>query len=282
MFCASKFKEGSDIPYLSCALFLDKVKKRGEVPFIQCIGRVLRKDEERNLKKNGHIIDGCVSENNECKMKNILRKLLKYYLHLYEISKSDFINQENNYSLSRNKVMLFEEIMNGLILEPDKQRIVIKLKNDKKITINLDNVDLKTMEWNKIIGKFGISLKETLIFSEYDEFLALKKKVKNIKFQHKEDYIKDYKNYNLIQNPDEKYTPYWITWIEFLGIDTSNYIKDKNDWIKKCKKLNVNSIENYKKLCKVYDELPSMPEEFYVNFSNLPNELGLLNNRRRN
>ena len=32
----------------------------------------------------------------------------------------------------------------------------------------------------------------------------------------------------------------------------------------------------------VKSDIYTMPEEFYVNFSNLPNELGLLNNRRRN
>ena len=57
LFCDSKFKQGTDIPYLSCCLYLDKVTNTCEIPFIQCIGRVLRKDSE-HLKQYGHIIDG--------------------------------------------------------------------------------------------------------------------------------------------------------------------------------------------------------------------------------
>ena len=56
LFCASKHREGSDIPYLDCCIFLDKVEERTPKTFIQCMGRVLRKDPE-NLKKYGLILD---------------------------------------------------------------------------------------------------------------------------------------------------------------------------------------------------------------------------------
>ena len=56
LFCASKHREGSDIPYLDCCIFLDKVEERTPKTFIQCMGRVLRKDAE-NIKKFGLILD---------------------------------------------------------------------------------------------------------------------------------------------------------------------------------------------------------------------------------
>ena len=56
LFCASKHREGSDIKNLDCCIFLDKVKNRNSHTFIQCIGRVLRKDVNNN-KKSGLIID---------------------------------------------------------------------------------------------------------------------------------------------------------------------------------------------------------------------------------
>ena len=56
LFCASKHREGSDIKNLDCCIFLDKVKNRNSHTFIQCIGRVLRKDINDN-KKWGLIID---------------------------------------------------------------------------------------------------------------------------------------------------------------------------------------------------------------------------------
>lgn len=56
LFCASKHREGSDIPYLDGCIFLDKVEERTPRTFIQCMGRVLRKDPEQK-KKYGWILD---------------------------------------------------------------------------------------------------------------------------------------------------------------------------------------------------------------------------------
>jgi hypothetical protein len=56
LFCASKHREGSDIPYLDGCIFLDKVEERTPKTFIQCMGRVLRKDLE-GKKKLGWILD---------------------------------------------------------------------------------------------------------------------------------------------------------------------------------------------------------------------------------
>ena len=56
LFCASKHREGSDIPNLDTCVFLDKVEDRNPKTFVQCIGRVLRKDLSRR-KKYGLIID---------------------------------------------------------------------------------------------------------------------------------------------------------------------------------------------------------------------------------
>ena len=56
LFCACKHREGSDIKNLDCCIFLDKVEDRGSKTFVQCIGRVLRKDK-LGKKKHGLIID---------------------------------------------------------------------------------------------------------------------------------------------------------------------------------------------------------------------------------
>jgi hypothetical protein len=56
LFCARKHREGSDIKNLDCCIFLDKVEKRNSKTFVQCIGRVLRKDKE-NKKEYGLILD---------------------------------------------------------------------------------------------------------------------------------------------------------------------------------------------------------------------------------
>ena len=56
LFCAGKHREGSDIKNLDCCVFLDKVENRNPKTFVQCIGRVLRKDHT-NKKTQGLIID---------------------------------------------------------------------------------------------------------------------------------------------------------------------------------------------------------------------------------
>tara|TARA_Y100000992_G_C21273809_1_gene498628 strand:- start:1020 stop:3905 length:2886 start_codon:yes stop_codon:yes gene_type:complete len=56
LFCACKHREGSDIKNLDGCIFLDKVENRTPKTFVQCIGRVLRKDK-LNQKKYGLILD---------------------------------------------------------------------------------------------------------------------------------------------------------------------------------------------------------------------------------
>ena len=65
MFCAQKHREGSDIKKLDGCIFLDKVKNRGPIPFIQSIGRVLRKEHGNSLKKSGFVIDGVVRDDDD-------------------------------------------------------------------------------------------------------------------------------------------------------------------------------------------------------------------------
>ena len=56
LFCACKHREGSDISNLDGCIFLDQVENRNAKTFVQCIGRVLRKDKLQ--KKNyGLIMD---------------------------------------------------------------------------------------------------------------------------------------------------------------------------------------------------------------------------------
>ncbi len=56
LFCACKHREGSDIYHLDACIFLDKVSNRNAKTFVQCVGRVLRLDNEKN-KKYGLILD---------------------------------------------------------------------------------------------------------------------------------------------------------------------------------------------------------------------------------
>ena len=56
LFCACKHREGSDIQNLDACIFLDGVQDRTPRTFVQCIGRVLRRDNAKR-KTHGLIID---------------------------------------------------------------------------------------------------------------------------------------------------------------------------------------------------------------------------------
>lgn len=60
LFCANKHREGSDIPRLDACIFLDRVAKRNAKTFLQCMGRVLRRDPA-GLKTHGLVLDLCAA-----------------------------------------------------------------------------------------------------------------------------------------------------------------------------------------------------------------------------
>ena len=66
-----------------------------------------------------------------------------------------------------------------------------------------------------------------------------------------------------------------------MGVDTTKFIQDKNDWIKFCKENNVNSLIDYKNLCKLNEILPANPADFYIDFISISIELELVTKRRK-
>ena len=48
-------------------------------------------------------------------------------------------------------------------------------------------------------------------------------------------------------------------WYDFMNVDTYVFIQDKDEFVKFCKKININ---NYKKNCKKYNCLPYEAEDF--------------------
>ena len=120
---------------------------------------------------------------------------------------------------------------------------------------------------------------------EQDEFNYVRELNKELNIQSKEQYadkvIKD-KHKNYIENPEEyfKLKGVWSNWYDFIGVDTKKFIQDKNDWINFCKENNVKSSDEYNKLCKLHEELPLSPIDFYKDFSNIQKELGINRHRR--
>lgn len=271
LFCACKYREGSDIPFLNCELFLDKVKDRSEIVYIQSIGRVLRKDahhvkdEQGNIinsiiKKHGHIIDSVTTDNSNIKAKNIIMKVLKYYLELYEISFNEI-----NVTQQINKLDKFNEILNNIKFEENKKTIYIQLENNKKITIDLKKLDINVLEWKDMIKHFHEILSTEIEIDEEHKFILLKKEVKKYKFKNDIEYKEKADELGLIKDPEITYKFQWKNWYDYFGTDTSKFIQSYDEWNDKILDLHINDEFEYINFCTKYDYLPMMPKEMYKN-----------------
>ena len=147
LFCAAKHREGSDIPNLSFAIFLDEVDNRSDIVFIQSIGRVLRKNKN---KQSGYIIDFYKENTNN--FDSLINRVLDYYENLYDLS-----NYKNN---TAEAVNIYKKINNNFIIENNK--IVIKLKNNKNIVLNIDNSNIIIKKWKDIQSLFKKKLKKKI------------------------------------------------------------------------------------------------------------------------
>jgi hypothetical protein len=278
MFCANKFKEGSDIPNLDCCVFLDKVKKRGELPFIQCIGRVLRHDD-KNLKKVGYILEGCEVTNDKTKMKDVCDKLVGYYVRLYEIAKSGYEIAVNGDDLPKSKIRTYNDIMKSLKIDAKRNLIHIKL-GERDIPIDIRHIEMTTTEWDNIHPTFEKVLKDTLILSDKEEYEIYKATVQKYNFDSKKEYIRRWEDLRglcyLTKNgekkmidPEERYRGYFTNWHDLLGINTEFFPKTKEEWFEYCKLLNIKSVEDYYEACDRNKKLSCMPWDFYKEFGNL-------------
>jgi predicted helicase len=99
-----------------------------------------------------------------------------------------------------------------------------------------------------------------------------------------EDYNdKKLEHEHYIENPKTyfKNKGVWKNWYDFCGCDLTKMIDTKFKWLLFCKEKNIESLEDYYKLCEKYNNLPKYPEELYDNFSNIKNELELNSFKRR-
>lgn len=252
MLCAQKHREGSDIKNLDGCIFLDKVKNRGSIPFIQSIGRVLRLDP--NNKKNcGVVIDGVIRDNDDYE-KNMVDKILGYYFALNDITNIKDIDKDNY----KQYITLRD------VVEFDKDNKIIKLNfNKTNITINC-----KKLDWKNIISQFEILLEKKINLTTDEklkiEFEKLKNIVKNKNLKNMSQYFNYASKHDLIKNPDEIYKNYWSNYCDFLNIDTSNYIKTKEKLKQFCFKKNVSSITDYCELFKNNDNIiPENPCDYF-------------------
>ena len=119
---------------------------------------------------------------------------------------------------------------------------------------------------------------------EQDEYNYVSSINKSLNIQSKKEYFERKSSHNnYIEEPEEyfKRKGVWNNWYDFIGVDTKKFIQSKQDWIKFCKEKNVKSLQDYENLCKIFDNLPKEPVYYYIDFTNISNELNIVRHGRR-
>ena len=256
LFCANKHREGSDIKLLDCCIFIDKVKDRGSIPFIQSIGRALRLCPNTENKTKGVIIDGFIKDSSGYE-KNFIDKIFGYYMALE--------NLNNICDGNETKYDQYVKIMDMVKFDKEQKVINMRLGN-RNIQIHCNK-----LEWEEIVNKFENVLQNKIKISDEDalliEYNNLKNEIKEYNFNDKNLYFEYAINNNHTLEPNEKYKLFWLNWYDFLGYNTERYPYDIYTLIKICKKNKIFNKDDYYKQWNKYD-FPAMPEELYINFSN--------------
>jgi superfamily II DNA or RNA helicase len=217
LFCANKHREGSDIKLLDCCIFIDKVKDRGSIPFIQSIGRALRLCEDTENKSKGVIIDGFIKDSSGYE-KHFIDKIIGYYMALENIN--NICNEEEN------KYDQYIKMMD--IVKFDKELKVINMKlGNRNIQIHCNK-----LEWEDIIVKFENILEKKMNITPEEAFNLYINKIKMLEpFKNPENnFWAEYEklDHDELRLPKDIYEPFkniWETktWYDLLGFKNMYY-----------------------------------------------------------
>ena len=188
LLCVNRCREGSDIFYLDCGIYLDQVKKRGIAVTIQTIGRILRPDKEKK-KKCGIIIDSFINDGKiEIEVMTAL-KIINYYEKVLGLAKFD------DYKDIIESYEKMKEIFINTEYDEDTSNIKIKIDDntDHDAQIKLELIT-KKFDWSKFKSTLSDFLKQhfniannEILKKEYDELFKKVSKINlNGKFEYKD------------------------------------------------------------------------------------------------
>ena len=256
--CIRIFSEGFDLPRLNGVCIASNMKSE-----IRCVQALLRPNRLDKSKPD-----------------KIAYILLPYLESMWDFESLSYKTVTNIIDQMRNidekieqKIKVVElkkpgsssSTQNGLLYgefedNPDElYRIKIKLRHSKLIS--------------------GLSQEE----NEYEFYKSV---ARPFQFKSSSEYVLASKtNDELKKDPDIYFKGIWrekerLGWYGFLSIDTTGILRTKDEWRQFCKEKNIDSVQNYNDTCKYYNQLPIEPNEYYIGFTSILNELEL-NLRRR-
>ena len=261
LFCANKHREGSDVKKLDCCVFLDKVKNRGCIPFIQSIGRVLRLCPTTIGKTKGVIIDGFVKDRKGYEREFVM-KIIGYYMSLQNITNVDDSDElESNYDK-------YVRLLNSIKFNIEKNLIQFDIGNNNRISIVLNKLEWKQMEIFEEVLQHKIKIGTEDNFKHKGTILK-----REFGFGINTDFIVEYANistedklkFNLPDINSAGYSEMLNggTWFNLLEIEHDYY--EFNDFIEAVDRFEKYK-GNWKKLHKKDNRIPEHPEYVYINF----------------
>lgn len=254
------FGEGFDLPKLNGVCIVGNMKS--EIRIVQSVLRPNRL-EIGNPNKVAYVIIPYIDSDN-----------WELEILSYEKVRTIISNMRNVDETIEQKITLFSGT-------PSKNKPKVPKQTPAFDTIWTENCD----ELSKLKLRLRHSKSLTSNFSEeQDEYNYVSSINKSLNIQSKKEYFERKSSHNnYIEEPEEyfKRKGVWNNWYDFIGVDTKKFIQSKQDWIKFCKEKNVKSLQDYENLCKIFDNLPKEPVYYYIDFTNISNELNIVRHGRR-
>ena len=236
--CVYIFGEGFDLPKLNGVVIGEQMTS--DIRIVQSCLRPNRLEKD-NENKKAYIIIPTNINNVDTKIKTVINQMIKEDENI--VHKIKFFKTSK---FKRNKKELFNKKVNIENCKETLARLKLHLCNNGCFG---NNISLDTQY------KYNKELLKEMNFKTVQEYL-------NKDFQDK------------IKDADSHFYKIWINWFDYLSIDTSKWIKNKNDMIKYCKENNITNTKEYYANISNHACLPSEPQYLYNNFTNLINELG--------
>ena len=206
----NRFCEGFDDPRVDTCIYLDAVKSRSRIKFIQSSGRSLRKYEGKTC---GNIMDCFSFNNDESKIKQISNMIIEYYLSLKHLDASNTDNDDN-----------FDFLINNIRIDPNIQTVYL----NNCISINVNSQSISSIEWHdlpKVIEAKLIEMFKSnkMTYKDAKQFIqCLKNKIIG-----KRDYFERCDSYHLPLDPNEHFGKSFNSWCDYLSIECDYYDLDE-------------------------------------------------------
>lgn len=156
------------------------------------------------------------------------------------------------------------------------EKIVFTYKNKQNETIQKDN---------ELLNYTGIDLVRSKVFEATKFILNRNKKItykyikelnRTLNLKSRDEYLESETHHQcFIKDPEAQFKQEWVSWYDFIGLDTSQFLQTKDEFITYCKKSNITSCDDYNihYTSNKNKTLPQDPFQMYPNFTNWDDEL---------